>query len=87
MFLGLKPLEFVWLLVALTIVGQQLIVRKGAFDPTAFAAVAFFVGLIPAGRADKRKTGQDSAEAPISKLREKLADLLRPGEPPKGPED
>lgn len=53
MFIGLKPLELVYLMIAIGIVAQQLIVRKGAFDPVAFAAIAFFVGLIPVGRADK----------------------------------
>lgn len=57
MIFGLKSLELVYLLVALTIVGQQLVVRQGIFDPTALAAIAFFVGLIPAGRADKRSNG------------------------------
>ena len=45
MFLGLRPLEVLWLLIALVIIGQQIIVRDGVFDPVAFAAAAFFIGL------------------------------------------
>lgn len=71
MFLGLRPLEVLWLLIALVIIGQQIIVRDGVFDPVAFAAAAFFIGLIPAGRGDKKR--QDSSgDTPISQLVKKL---------------
>lgn len=71
MFLGLRPLEALWLLIALVIVGQQIIVRDGVFDPVAFAAAAFFVGLIPAGRGDKKRQ-ESSDDTPISQLAKKL---------------
>lgn len=71
MFLGLRPLEVLWLLIALVIIGQQIIVRDGVFDSVAFAAAAFFIGLIPAGRGDKKR--QDSSgDTPISQLVKKL---------------
>lgn len=66
----LRPLEFVYLLVALAIVVHQMVERKGVFDPVALAAIAFFIGLIPANRADSKASGEDldSAETLISKL-------------------
>lgn len=67
----LRPLEFVYLLVALAIVAQQLIVRQGEFDPVALAAIAFFIGLIPANRVDSKDAGEDDldqAESLIARL-------------------
>lgn len=78
MFLGLKPLEFIYLAIVVAIVGQQLIVRKGAFDPIAFAAIAFFVGLIPVGRADKKKNDEDDDTPPSARVGDTLLGVLRP---------
>lgn len=61
----MKPIELVYLGVALLIVAQQLIVRKGEFDPVALGAIALFVGLVPAGRADRKKnTGNEASSDP-----------------------
>lgn len=80
MFLGLRSLEFVYLAIAIAIVGQQLIVREGVFDPIAFAAIAFFVGLIPVGRADKKKNEEDDSLPPSAKVGDTLQGMLRPKE-------
>jgi hypothetical protein len=77
MFLGLKPLEFVYLAIAIVIVGQQLVVRGGQFDPIAFAAIAFFIGLIPVGRADRKKNSEES-RPPSAQVGDTLQDMLRP---------
>ena len=74
--LGLKPIERLYLLVALAIVAQQLIVLDGHFDPIAFAAIAFFIGLIPAGRADKGKKGDDDPQPPSAKLGSTIRGVL-----------
>jgi hypothetical protein len=63
----LRPLEFLYLLIAIAIVAQQMVVRGGQFDPVALAAVAFFIGLIPANRADKQDDGEDDV-VPIWRL-------------------
>lgn len=64
----LRPLEYVWLFVALAIVAQQLVVRKGAFDPVAAATIVFFIGLIPAGRVDRPGGNGVGDETPIQRL-------------------
>lgn len=58
----LKPVEFVYLAIALAIVVQQIVVRHGAFDPVAAGLASLFIGLIPAGRRDRKVNGgtQDS---------------------------
>lgn len=78
MFLGLKPLELFYLAIAVAIVGQQLIVRRGAFDPVALAAIIFFVGLIPAGRGDDKKKGDDDDESPSRKIGSTIQSVLNP---------
>jgi hypothetical protein len=56
----LKPVEFVYLAIALAIVVQQIIVRHGAFDPVAAGLASLFIGLIPAGRRDRKTKDGDS---------------------------
>jgi hypothetical protein len=58
----LRPIEYVYLLVALAIVAQQLIVRRGEFDPIALGAVALFISLIPGGRVDRRAADEGGTE-------------------------
>ena len=60
--MNLRPIEYIYLFIALVIVAQQLIVRRGVFDPVAAATVAFFIGLIPAGRVDLKSSEEDGAE-------------------------
>lgn len=57
MILGLTPVERIWLACALIITGQQLV--RGSWDPVAVAAIAAFIGLIPTGRADRKKNRDD----------------------------
>jgi hypothetical protein len=56
----LKPVEFVYLAIATAIVIQQIVVRHGEFDPVAAGLASLFIGLIPAGRRDRTKSGQES---------------------------
>jgi hypothetical protein len=56
----LKPVEFVYLAIAMAIVIQQIVVRHGEFDPVAAGLASLFIGLIPAGRRDRTKGGQQS---------------------------
>lgn len=53
----LKPVEFVYLAIALAIVIQQIVVRHGEFDPVAAGLASLFIGLIPAGRRDRKVNG------------------------------
>lgn len=53
----LKPVEFVYLVIALAIVIQQIVVRHGEFDPVAAGLASLFIGLIPAGRRDRKVNG------------------------------
>lgn len=65
----LKPLEFVYLAIALAIVVQQIVVRHGAFDPVAAGLASLFIGLIPAGRRDKKVTQGDQPSLLVRILR------------------
>jgi hypothetical protein len=65
----LKPVEFVYLAIALAIVIQQIVVRHGAFDPVAAGLASLFIGLIPAGRRDRKITGKESPSMVVRILR------------------
>jgi hypothetical protein len=58
----LRPVEYVYLAISLAIVVQQLAVAGGTFDPVASGVALAFIGLIPAGRLDRRASdgGQES---------------------------
>lgn len=56
----LKPVEFVYLLAALAITGQQIAVGRGTFDPVATGLALTFLALIPAGRVDRKGGGGES---------------------------
>lgn len=68
--MNLRPIEYIYLLIALAIVAQQLVVRRGVFDPVAAATVAFFIGLIPAGRVDLKSSDEDGSvrETPLARF-------------------
>jgi hypothetical protein len=63
----LRPVEYVYLLIALAIVGQQILERQGSFDPVASGVALAFIGLIPAGRLD-RKAGDGGGESLLVRL-------------------
>lgn len=53
----LRPVEYVYLAIALAIIAQQILVRDGSFDPVASGVALAFLGLIPAGRVDRQAKG------------------------------
>lgn len=65
----LKPVEFVYLAIALAIVVQQIVVRHGAFDPVAAGLASLFIGLIPAGRRDRKVNGGEQPSMLVRILR------------------
>lgn len=65
----LKPVEYVYLAIALAIIAQQILVRDGSFDPVASGVALAFLGLIPAGRVDKKATAGDRESLLVRLLR------------------
>lgn len=74
----LKPLEFFYLVIAVAIIGQQIVVRHGSFDPVATGAALSFLALIPAGRVDRKGGGGESLLVRLLRL---LTGENRPKDP------
>jgi hypothetical protein len=74
----LRPVEYVYLVFALAIVVQQIAVQGGSFDPVASGVALAFIGLIPAGRLD-RKANAGAGESLLVRLLRAAAGEERKG--------